>query len=83
MVNQLDFLWKGVPMPITLAKNHYGPYAIVSGSQWNEVHPDDYCTLAIEIIEHLGRNGYELSGDWNGYLDSECLPVFWLKGENS
>ena len=76
---ELKFEWQGVSIPIKIETNTRGFYATVDSVKWESVHIDDLCNSTIAMMEFLFDNGYELSGKWGGYVDSNCTPVFWLK----
>jgi hypothetical protein len=75
----LNFLWQDVNIPIRIATNHNGLYAVVDGMEWDKIHPDDLCNSTIAMIEFLLDSGYGLNDKWYGYLDETMTPTFWLK----
>ncbi len=76
---ELKFVWRDVNIPIKIETNSRGFYAIVDSVKWESVHIDDLCSSALAMIEFLFDNGFELSGEWGGYIDNERSPIFWLK----
>ena len=76
---ELEFIWQGTSIPIKIETNNRGFYAVVDSERWESVHVDDLCSSTLAMIEFLFDSGFELSGKWGGYVDSDRSPVLWLK----